>query len=81
MENKKDDVEEKKVITINLGYIFGIIMIVAYFGFAYLLVFTDVFSNSALLTPVTRYIFAVIFVVYAIFRAYRFIKYRGYKKS
>ncbi len=78
MENKTDEVEDKKVITINLGYIFGIIMIIAYFGFAYLLVFTEVFNNFA---PLTRYIFAGIFVVYAIFRAYRFIKYRGYKKS
>ena len=71
MENKTEEGEDKKVITINLGYIFGLIMIVAYFGFAYLLVFTEVFNN----------IFATIFVVYAIFRAYRFIKYRGYRKS
>ena len=78
MENKTEEGEDKKVITINLGYIFGIIMIVAYFGFAYLLIFTEVFNNFA---PLTRYIFAVIFVVYAIFRAYRFIKYRGYRKS
>ena len=78
MENKTEEGEEKKVITINLGYIFGLIMIVAYFGFAYLLVFTEVFNNFA---PLTRYIFATIFVVYAIFRAYRFIKYRGYRKS
>jgi hypothetical protein len=78
MENKTEEGEDKKVITINLGYIFGLIMIVAYFGFSYLLVFTEVFNNFA---PLTRYIFATIFVVYAIFRAYRFIKYRGYRKS
>ncbi|MBR5323325.1 MAG: hypothetical protein IKV14_00720 [Muribaculaceae bacterium] len=78
MENNTEEGEDKKVITINLGYIFGLIMIVAYFGFAYLLVFTDVFNNFA---PLTRYIFATIFVAYAIFRAYRFIKYRGYRKS
>ena len=78
MENKTEEGEDKKVITINLGYIFGLIMIVAYFGFAYLLVFTEVFNNFA---PLTRYIFATIFVVYAIFRAYRLVKYRGYRKS
>ena len=78
MESNNEEVKEEKVITRNLGYIFGIIMIIAYFGFAYLLVFTDLFNNFA---PLTRYIFATIFVVYAIFRAYRFIKYRGYKKS
>ena len=47
MENKTEEGEDKKVITINLGYIFGLIMIVAYFGFAYLLVFTEVFNNFA----------------------------------
>lgn len=78
MENKREDAEEEKVITINLGYIFGVVMIVAYFGMAYLLVFTDIFNNFA---PLTRYIFASIFVVYAIFRAYRFIKNRGYRKQ
>lgn len=78
MENNNNDVEEKRVVTINLGYIFAAVMFVLYLGLAYMLVFTDLFNNFA---PLTRYIFAAIFVVYAIFRAYRFIKNRGYYKK
>lgn len=78
MENNNNDVEEKRVININLGYVFAAVMFVLYLALAYMLVFTDLFNNFA---PLTRYIFAAIFVAYAIFRAYRFIKNRGYYKK
>lgn len=85
MEIKNNEVEkaaeEKKVITINLGYFFAIVMLVGYIGLAYALVFTELFSGGIFASYPLRCVFAVIFVAYAFFRAYRFIKNRGYFKK
>lgn len=78
MENRENEVEEKKVITINLGYLFAIVIMIGYLALAYALVFTDLFTGGFFASMPLRCVFAVIFVVYAFFRAYRFIKNRGY---
>lgn len=69
VENK-DERQAKKISKV--GLIFGIIMLVVYFGMVYLLLFSSIFE--ATFRPLMRYIFAAIFAAYAIFRSYRFIK-------
>lgn len=76
-ENGEKDEAEKSPIVINIGYLFGAIMLVVYFGMAYLLLFTDLFKE--VFNPALRYSFGILFMLYGIFRAYRFIKYRGYR--
>ncbi len=56
----------------NVGYIFSIIMLIIYFGMAYLLAFSELFA--ARFGAGMRYSFAVIFMAYAIFRSYRVIQ-------
>ena len=68
---------EKSPIVINIGYLFGAIMLVVYFGMAYLLLLTDLFKE--VFNPALRYAFCILFMLYGIFRAYRFLKYRGYR--
>lgn len=77
-ENKKggENGQEKKGM--NVGYLFGIIMIVVYFGMAYLLLFSSLFLEA--FAPALRYAFGGLFALYGILRAYRFIKYSGYKR-
>ena len=47
--------------------IWGILMIVIYFGMSFLLVFTTMFVSMSL---TIRLIFGAIFLIYGIFRAY-----------
>lgn len=76
-ENRENSESEKPPFVINIGYLFGAIMLVVYFGMAYLLLLTDLFKE--VFNPALRYAFGFIFMIYGIFRAYRFIKYRGYR--
>ncbi|MCD7710168.1 MAG: hypothetical protein LUI04_02285 [Porphyromonadaceae bacterium] len=57
---------------IRIGYLFGALMLVIYLGMAVLLAFTPFFSTT--FRPALRYLFAVVFAAYAIFRGYRFFK-------
>lgn len=77
METEKDSQERKKNgIKINIGYVFGLFMILIYFGMAYLLIFTSLFENTFL--EIFRYGIGIIFAIYGIFRAYRQIKNQRY---
>lgn len=51
--------------------IWGILMIVIYFGMSFLLVFTTLFVSMSL---TIRLIFGAIFLIYGIFRAYHIWK-------
>ncbi|MEG1643835.1 MAG: hypothetical protein RR293_06800 [Bacteroidales bacterium] len=75
-KNNSENTPNKK--TINIGYLFGTIMVVVYFGMAYLLLFTSIFSET--FSPALRYAFGAVFMVYGIFRAYRFVKNSSYKR-
>ena len=68
---ENEDVKPKAKIS-RMGFIFGIVMLVVYFGMVYLLLFSPIFE--ATFKPAMRYIFAGIFAAYAIFRSYRFVK-------
>ena len=47
METENDlQKPQKPTKKINMGYIFGIFMILIYFGMAYLLIFTPLFENT-----------------------------------
>ncbi len=77
METEKDAQGPKKNgVKITLGYIFGIFMILIYFGMAYLLIFTPLFENTFL--EIFRYGIGIVFAIYGIFRAYRQIKNQRY---
>lgn len=76
-ESGEKNETEKSPIVINIGYLFGAIMLVVYFGMAYLLLLTDLFKE--VFNPALRYAFGILFMLYGIFRAYRFIKCRGYR--
>jgi len=52
---------------LNFKFIWGILMIVIYFGMSFLLVFTTLFVSMSL---TIRLIFGAIFLIYGIFRAY-----------
>ena len=52
---------------LNFKLVWGLFMIVIYFGMFFLLVFTTMFVNMSL---TIRLIFGAIFLVYGIFRAY-----------
>ena len=58
METENDlQKPQKPTKKINMGYIFGIFMILIYFGMAYLLIFTPLFENTfSEIFPVLRQI-------------------------
>lgn len=56
---------------LNFKFIWGILMIVIYFGMSFLLVFTTLFVGMSL---TIRLIFGAIFLIYGIFRAYHIWK-------
>lgn len=72
MQNNESIEQKRPKKRWNFGYIFSLIMLVIYFGMAYLLVFSELFVAKFGVTM--RYIFAVIFAIYAIFRSYRIIQ-------
>lgn len=76
-ENGEGNESDRTPVVINIGYLFGAIMLVVYFGMAYLLLLTDLFKE--VFNPVLRYAFGFLFMIYGVFRAYRFIKYKGYR--
>ncbi len=59
--------EGKKIIG---KLIFGIVMVLIYLGMAFMLAFTDLFNFSI----TYRVIFALLFFLYGLFRAYRLWK-------
>lgn len=71
----ENDLQEPKKKN-NIGYLFGIFMILIYFGMAYLLVFTPLFENT--FSEIFRYSIGIVFAIYGIFRAYRQIKNQRY---
>ncbi|WP_455498581.1 hypothetical protein [Coprobacter sp.] len=75
---KENDLQkpEKSNKKFNMGYLFGIFMILIYFGMAYLLVFTPLFENT--FSEIFRYSIGIVFAIYGIFRAYRQIRNRRY---
>ena len=73
METENDlQKPQKPTKKINMGYIFGIFMILIYFGMAYLLIFTPLFENT--FSEIFRYSIGIVFAIYGIFRAYRQIR-------
>ena len=68
---ENENIKPKAKIS-RIGFIFGIVMLVVYFGMVYLLLFSPIFE--ATFKPLMRYIFAAIFAAYAVFRSYRFVK-------
>lgn len=57
---------------INLRLLWGLIMVVVYFGMSFLLVFTNLFLSMSL---VVRVAMGLVFSVYGVFRGYRIWKY------
>lgn len=57
-------------------FVFGLLMMAVYWGMAYLLVFTSLFSEK--ITAGWRYSLGIIFFVYGCLRAYRQLKRREY---
>lgn len=77
METENDlQKPQKPTKKINMGYIFGIFMILIYFGMAYLLIFTPLFKNT--FSEIFRYSIGIVFAIYGIFRAYRQIRNQRY---
>ena len=77
METENDlQKPQKPTKKINMGYIFGIFMILIYFGMAYLLIFTPLFENT--FSELFRYSIGIVLAIYGIFRAYRKIRNQTY---
>lgn len=49
--------------------VWGIVMVIIYFGMAYILTLTDMFKEAIPLT--LRLIFGLLFTLYGVYRAYR----------
>ena len=77
METENDlQKPQKPTKKINMGYIFGIFMILIYFGMAYLLIFTPLFENT--FSEIFLYSIGIVFAIYGIFMAYRQIRNQSY---
>lgn len=63
--------QEKKPIS-RIGLLFGILMIIVYWGMAYLMIFSTIFNQN--LAEYFRYIAGVLLFLYGIYRAYRLAK-------
>lgn len=61
-----------KMREINGRTVWGIFMVIFYFGLSFLLVFTNAFEDNMSFT--VRMAFGFLFTCYAIFRIYRLIK-------
>lgn len=57
-----------------MSYIFGVFMLLIYWGMAYLLLFSPVFTRQ--MPSGIRYTMGVVFLVYGVWRGWRLMKYK-----
>ena len=57
-----------------MSYIFGIFMLLIYWGMSYLLLFSPMFRQQ--MSPGIRYTMGSVFLVYGIWRGWRLMKYK-----
>ena len=69
MEYEKNETSENTGNKGKIAFVFGIFMIIIYFGMGIALLFTDIFAWQ--MREVVRIILGALFVLYGIYRGYR----------